>query len=530
MPISGSLGQPKAERVINKQTGQTAGNVRMMTHSRRTFLKAAGAAALIPMAPALGQSRHIDDLIDYDATGLAALLRSRQISQAELVEVIIRRIEVMNPALGFMTNETFDRARQKAGTIPMDTPFAGVPMLMKDMIDVGGVPRTDGSRMFLDNIPKENVAYVDGVEAAGFNILGMTNVPKLASSIITSNEVFGPTRNPWNLDYSAYGSSGGAAVAVAAGVIPLAHGTDGAGSNRLPPSATGVFGMKPSRERMLSGEADGSHDIAKTNQMISRTVRDSVQAFVETEDRSGRVFEPVGLVDRPLRRRLRIGLTIDDGILGDIEPEVRDVQLKTAALLENLGHSVEETRWPVDADVFGSAYVAFFSGKVGPLAAAFSEAGTTPSESGMLTPLLASFLEALQGRFSADEIAASGHFIDGLSKVFDDALHDFDVLLAPVSARHTPRLDDHSPREGWSDEIEDWMKTHLKFTGPVNFAGNPAMSVPLYWSPTLDIPIGSHFIAATGDDRLLYELALELEQARPWRDIWAPYSLKHIPV
>jgi amidase len=254
----------------------------MSEPTRRTFLMATAAAATVAGFPAgqgFAQTRRMDELIDEDATGLAVRLRAREFTQAELVETFVRRIEVMNPALNFMTNSAFDRARSKADTIPLDAPFAGVPILMKDMIDIAGLPRTDGSRFMLKNFPKKSVQYVEAVEEAGFNILGQTNVPELASFVITNNDVFGATRNPWNPDYSVFSSSGGSAVAVACGVVPMAHGTDGAGSNRLPPSATGIFGMKPSRRRMRSGEADGGHDIAKTNQMLSRTIRDSALAF-----------------------------------------------------------------------------------------------------------------------------------------------------------------------------------------------------------------------------------------------------------
>ena len=176
----------------------------MSGQTRRAFLMASAAAAsVIGLRPVAGltQTRSMDELIDEDATGLAIRLRAREFTQSELVETIIRRIEVMNPALNFMTNSAFDRARSKADTIPLDAPFAGVPILMKDMIDIGGLPRTDGSRLKLKNIPERSVEYVEAIEQAGLNILGQTNVPEMASFIITNNNVFGATKNPWNLDY-----------------------------------------------------------------------------------------------------------------------------------------------------------------------------------------------------------------------------------------------------------------------------------------------------------------------------------------
>lgn len=505
----------------------------MSGHTRRSFLKASAATAtVIGLRPVAGlaQTRRIDELIDEDATGLAARLRAREFTQAELVETFIRRIEVMNPALNFMTNSAFDRARSKADTVPLDAPFAGVPILMKDMIDIAGLPRTDGSRFMLKNFPARSVAYVEAVERAGFNILGQTNVPELASFVITNNDVFGATRNPWNPDYSVFSSSGGSAVAVAAGVVPLAHGTDGAGSNRLPPSATGIFGMKASRLRMLSGEADGSHDVAKTNQMLSRTVRDSALAFSLTEAQSGSPFQPVGFVAGPSKKRLRVGLVVDDGKLIATDPEVSEAQRKTAALMQNLGHQVEETPWPVNANEMADAYAKFFGGKVGALKQAVEAASGKPlMESGLLTRLLASNIEA-SAAFSPEDIAKGKAYLDTLAPMFAKVFQQYDVLLAPVAPVVAPPLFEHTPQELWSDAMADYVAGRLKFTSPINFAGCPAMSVPLSWSKKLGIPVGSHFIAAVGQDRLLYELAYELEAARPWRNIWPPFSLKYVPV
>ena len=505
----------------------------MSKSTRRAFLMATVAAASVvglPSGRGLSQTRHLDELVDEDATGMAERLRAREFTQAELVETFIRRIEVMNPALNFMTNSAFDRARSKADTIPLDAPFAGVPILMKDMIDIGGLRRTDGSRLMLENRPDRNVEFVDAVESAGFNILGQTNVPEMASFIITNNDVFGATRNPWNLDYSVFSSSGGSAVAVAAGVVPIAHGTDGAGSNRLPPSATGIFGMKPSRFRMRSGEAGGGHDLAKVNQMLSRTVRDSAAAMAETEDPSGKVFEPVGFVEGPSARRLKVGLVSTDGALMNSDPEVLDAQQKAARLMENLGHTVEETPWPVDAEAVADAYEKFFAGKVGALKSAVETASGKPlMESGLLTPLLASNILSAAA-FTAEDIAEGRAYLNKIEPLFEAAFKKFDVLLSPVAPVVAPPLFEHTPQELWTDELANYVSARLKYTSPINFAGCPAMSVPLGRSRSTGIPIGSHFVAAKGNDRLLYELAYELEQARPWRAVWAPFSLKYIPI
>jgi len=474
--------------------------------------------------PSMTNLEITDEFLDRDALALAELVKRGDISALELTEIVIRRIEATNPELNFMTTPDFDRARLRAPNVSPDTPFAGVPILIKDMIDVGGLARTDGSRLNAQNVPEANVAYIDAVEAAGLNILGMTNVPEFASLVLTANEVFGATRNPWDLDYSAFTSSGGAAAAVASGAIPLAHGTDGGGSCRLPASATGLLGMKPSRFRMLSGEADGSHDFVKTNQTLSRSVRDSAALLDCTEDKSGQIYAPLGRVWGPDKRRLRIGYADDIPGPVPVESDVRAAQEDAAMLLQALGHEVVEVPYPVtEIDAFIEGYRAFFAEKtreIGP--AIIGMTGKSVLESGLLTPWMASFVEAAVD-FDATEMAARRAFLDTLPGAFDRALDGLDVLLAPVSPVVCPRLDEASPQDLYSHEAFVALMGRLKFTGPVNWGGHPAMSVPLGWESSL--PIGSHFIAARGNDNVLYALAYELEEARPWAHRWAPHSL-----
>ena len=466
----------------------------------------------------------MDEFLELDALGLAEQVRKGEVSPAELTEIVIRRVEAAHPELNFITTEDFERARERAKG-PLGTgPFAGVPILCKDMIDIGGLRRTDGSRLYLANVPEKNVAYIDAMEAAGFNILGVTNVPELAGHVLTDNEVFGPTRNPWNLEYSTFTSSGGSAAAVASGCVPLAHGTDGGGSCRLPASATGLLGMKPSRFRMLSGEADGSHDLVKTNQSLSRTVRDSAALFDCTEDKTGDVYAPVGFVQGPDARRLRIGHVVESPGPLEITSDVREAQEDAAMLLQALGHEIIEVPYPVsDLDAFIDAYEAFSAEKFRPVGPAIEKlTGKGILESGLLTPWMASFAEEA-AHFDAARLERRHRVFDAIPQAFDEALEGCDLLLTPVSPVACPRLGEASPRDLYSKEKFRSLMAHLQFTGPVNFGGHPAMSVPLYWEA--EVPIGSHFIASRGCDALLYTLAYELEEARPWANRWAPHSL-----
>ncbi|NEP87558.1 MAG: amidase [Okeania sp. SIO2C2] len=487
---------------------------------------------LFPIPPeALARMRESDELIDYDALGLAQLIKAREITARELVEVVIRRIEAMEPIINVLTTPTFERALEKADQIPLNSTFAGVPILIKDMIDVGGVRRTDGSRLQLTNVPVRNVRYIDGVEAAGMNIVGMTNVPEFAQlGIVTNNSAFGLSRNPWDLSKSTLGSSGGAGAAVAAGILPLVHGTDGGGSNRLPACANGVFGMKPSRERMLSGESDGGHNPFKTNQALSRTVRDSAALFNDTEDKSSRVFEPVGLVTGPSTRRLKIGYaaSIRGGLV--VEEPVRKAQENVVRLLQDLGHEVVEVTFPVNEVEFFTNYNGAFLRQFGTVAESTEIlSGRAAAESGLLDPFTASLIE--YGASITDEQEAQGQaYLAKVPGFYIDTFESIDILMSPVMPVLFVEGDALTPNDRVNDSTLEFLQNRLAYTAPTNVAGNPAMSVPLNWNDESGLPIGTMFQAAIGNDKMLYELAYELEEARPWKEHWAPYSVKYIPV
>jgi amidase len=223
------------------------------------------------------------ELLEFDAVGLSALIRAGELQPAEVLDATMERIELLDGTINAVIDHAFDRARSLLADVEADAPFAGIPTFVKDLIDVEGLRRSEGSRLQMGNVSAASPDYIAQMERAGLVIAGKTNTPEFASLPVTDNEVFGRTLNPWSLDHSPGGSSGGSAAAVAAGYTPIAHGTDGGGSNRIPSSACGVFGMKASRGRQASGELDGSHPVFKTHQAISRTVRDSAALFAVTE-------------------------------------------------------------------------------------------------------------------------------------------------------------------------------------------------------------------------------------------------------
>jgi amidase len=286
--------------------------------------------------------------------------------------------------------------------------------------------------------------------------------------------------------------------------------------------------MKPSRFRMVSGEADGTHDLVKTNQTLGRSVRDSAALLACTEDPSGAVYPPVGYLQGPDSRRLRVGYASDATGPVEVEPEVRAAQEDAVLLLRALGHEVIEVPYPVsDIDAFIEGYAAFFVEKTRDLKPMLERlSGASLMECGLLTPWMASFLEAAAD-FDPAAMASQRKVLDSIPATFDRTFENIDVLLSPVSPVICPRLDEGSPRDLYSLEAYRALMGRLKFTGPVNFGGHPAMSVPLGWEAVM--PIGSHFIAGRGQDATLYSLAYELEEARPWANRWAPHSLKFEP-
>ena len=448
-----------------------------------------------------------DQFAGLDTIDLAKLITSRQATALEITDAVIARIETINPVLNFMTTCDFDRARDRARNASAAAPFAGVPFLMKDMIDVGSFARTDGSKLMLQNVPQRNVAYVDAIDDAGLNILGLTNVPEFAAGITTDNAVFGATINPLNPEYSVFSSSGGSAAAVASGVISMAHGTDGGGSNRLPASATGIFGMKPSRGRMRSGEAGGGHDFAKTNHVLSRTVRESALLFSLTEDKRG-PLDPVGYVAGPCASRLRIGYISPNG---PVDKDVATALNKAGDLLSSMGHALVEVKFPVNIDEFTNAYTAFFSTRL-TLLRQMVEASTGKPivDSGLVTPFVASGAEALRG-LSQGQIERAMRYLQSLQDVFGQLFQKVDILLTPVSPVVCPKLDQGTWNRTWNEDLAAEMVRHLQYTAPINFAGCPAMSVPCAIGSNTAMPVGSHLIAPIGEEKRLFNLAYELE-------------------
>ena len=460
------------------------------------------------------------ELLGLDAVALSVGIRAGEFTASEVLAATMQRIERLDAGLNAVIARCFERAADRLGAVSASAPFAGVPTLVKDLVDVEGLVRSEGSRLQAGNVSPASPAYIEQMEASGLVIAGKTNTPEFASLAVTDNELFGRTLNPWNRAFSPGGSSGGAAVAVAAGYVPIAHGTDGGGSNRIPASACGVFGMKPSRGRMASGELDGSHPVFKTHQTISRSVRDSAVLFAATEDPSG-PFDPVGLVDRPLSEPVRIAVSRADIRGVAPEPEAAAALDDAIALLSEMGHHLVEVPAPVDGERLFEAYRSIFlSRTVGMVEAIERQAGRPIEETGLLTRntigLMRSGDDLGPGAFEAGERQRLE-----IGRTMEEFFHRADVWLSLVHPYDTISPADLSPQ----DEFDAARSERLLSNAPVaNMIGAPSMSVPFRFDTPSGVPIGVMCTAAPGHDRLLYELALAVEEASPWAHRWAPGS------
>src|SRR5712691_5397576 len=304
-------------------------------------------ASLVPGATRPATAAPLSDLSSHDAMGLAELVRTRQITPGEAVEDAIRKIEAVNPNLNAVIFKTYDRARRRALEPLGDGPFAGVPFLVKDNATIAGVQLTRGSRALRSNVPDKTAPFFAAAERAGLILLGVTNMPEMGLIDATENVLYGPTHNPWNLDYSPGGSSGGSAASVAAGVLPLAHGTDGGGSIRIPASHCALFGLKASRGRLLPGSFGAPAWPRLVDACLSRTVRDTATYLSAVEDPNTR-FPTLGLVPGKSSKRLKIAVMYE-GMRGQApDPEVRKAIADTAQLCRELGHTIDEERPPLD--------------------------------------------------------------------------------------------------------------------------------------------------------------------------------------
>jgi amidase len=454
-----------------------------------------------------------DALADLDATGVAQRVRSGEITAQEALEAAIARTERVNPQLNFIATKLYDFGRERAAHV-QSGPFAGVPTLIKDLMPMAGQLTKYGSRAFANNIADRQPPYMDALLAAGLTPFGKSTTPEFGLTATTEPILGGPTRNPWELSHSCGGSSGGAAVAVASRAVPIAHGSDGGGSIRIPASCNGLFGLKVSRDRtVIGGRPEGAIPLS-VNGCISRSVRDTAAWLAVTEQTGAEAaLAPVGVVAGPSARRLRIFVDIPDARGNEPDPQVRAAIEDAAGLCRDLGHEVREGRPRIDGRQFAEDFTLLWAaGAAEVVALVQSQAPGAPLEQ-LLEPLTLDLARHFDrhGLAGLEAAAARLRPVEGL---FAEAFTDADVMLTPVLAKPPLRIGEIAPELGMEIGFARVME-YVGYTPLQNVAGAPAMSVPLAWSSE-GLPIGAHFSAPRGQERRLLELAYELEQARPW--------------
>jgi amidase len=460
---------------------------------------------------------------EQDATGLARLIARGEVSPAEATEAAIAIVERRDPVLNAVVHKAWDAARAAAaGPLP-EGPFRGVPYLVKDLgAPVAGMPRTSGSRWLAHEVPAADGELVRRTRAAGVVILGKTNTPELGITGTTEGALLGPCRNPWNPDHIAGGSSGGAAAAVASGMVPVAHASDGLGSIRIPAACCGLFGLKVTRDRNPAAPDHGERATGfAVDHVVSRTVRDSA-VFL---DATGNPEAAAPFAPPPKARpyveevgappgRLRVAFSSETPRGVAIDPEVRAALEETARLLEDLGHVVEERAIPVDWRAFYRAQRAVSGASMLAGHAELVAAMGRPPREDELEPLTWSMLEGAR-RISAEDVMRGWRTLRRLSAEALAFFEDWDVFLSPVMGTLPPRIGHLSPVKNPPPLVNQRLAECFPFTPPANFTGQPAMSVPLAWSAS-GLPIGMQFAARYGDEATLFRLAAQLEAARPW--------------
>jgi amidase len=463
-----------------------------------------------PRAPAPGPAGGAEAVPFRDGMAIAAAIAAGETTALAEVEAAIRRAKAVEGDINGIVTETFETARADAGGV-LSGPFAGVPSFIKDLYDWRGAPTLWGSRAFAGHVAPEDSPFAAAWRRAGIVSLGKSATPE--AGLISSTEPLsnGPTRNPWDLARIPGGSSGGAAALVAAGVVPFAHATDGGGSIRIPASCCGVFGLKPSRQRLHYGrEAAPVVDISVAH-AVTISVRDSIELF-RIAERPESPYPRLGRVE-PLSRRLRIGFAPDPIGGTALHSDTRTAMEGVAQLCEELGHTVIDYRMDLDGERFTDAFVLYWAAGAAQFAEAASAFAGRPPSPEILEPWTLG-LAALSQQRAADIPAAIATLLEADARYNDSFFETVDVILTPVVASPPVPIGEQRP-DGDFETVMQSVTGFVAYTTPMNAAGAPSMSVPLAWSPG-GLPIGAMFSAKRGEDGLLFELALELEAARPW--------------
>ncbi len=487
----------------------------------------------------------------YDALGLAQLVRDGEVSAETLLESAITRCERVNDDLNAVITPMYDVARQAVAAGLPDGPFTGVPFLIKDLLAAWkGVPLGNGSRYYRDYVPDWDSEMVLRYRASGAVTFGKTNTPEFGIVGTTEPVANGPSRNPWNLEYTTGGSSGGTGAAVGARIVPMASGGDGGGSIRIPAACNGIFGLKPSRGRNPSGPKAGTPWYGQVQEgVLSVSVRDTAAMLDATAGPDAGCPYMAPPPKRPFLKevgakpgRLRIAVC-REAMLSDapIDPECLAGLDATAKLLESLGHRIFEAAPKLDKRTLATSYILRIAADTaGDIWEAEQAVGRKPEYDDFEPTTRA--LANLGRSFSAADISIANRRLDLEVRKVGQFMQDYDILLTPTLAKPPQKLGVFDPQG--ADRIatnissripvgplakklnilEQLAESNFQFvvsTPVANITGEPSMSVPLHWSRD-GLPVGMMFTAKMAQEALLLRLAAQLEEAQPWQDRTPP--------
>jgi amidase len=467
------------------------------------------------------------DYGNYDGVGVADLVRNKDVSAKELLDEAIARTAKVDPQINAVVVKHYDyAARQIENGLP-DGPFTGVPFLLKDLDLLAGTRTTFGASVYKDDVANHTGTLAQRFLDTGVAIFGKSASPEFGLMPTTESRLHGPTRNPWNLAHSSGGSSGGAAAAVAARILPVAHASDGGGSIRIPASACGVFGLKPTRARNPCGPDRGEGWSGfSCGHVVSLSVRDSavmLDAIAGPEPSSPYHAPPP---ERPFAEeikrdpgRLRIAFTDRSPHDETIDPEIAAAVREVASLLDKLGHHVENRapRLPADPAAVITTIVAANTALNVRFAAQRFGRAMTEHDFEVMTLAIA---HNAQNTIATDYVAAQ---LDAfkVSRTLAEFMANCDVFLSPTLCAPPLRIGELNTMSQDLSAIAPTLRRYMPGTAMFNMSGQPAMSVPLAWS-SAGLPLGMMFAARFGDEATLFRLAAQLEQTCPWKDRLPP--------
>ena len=459
----------------------------------------------------------------YDGLGLAELIANKQISPLELLGAVRQRVEVLNPKLNALCHLFFDKAEAQINENLGTGPFRGVRFILKDLGQyLCGTVTSAGSRVWKNNVATFDSTLVDRYKQAGLVIFAKSNSPELGLTTTTESILFGQTHNPWNRERTSGGSSGGSAAVVASRILPMAHGSDGGGSIRVPASCCGVFGLKPTRGRVPLGPSQfESWNGCSHHHALTISVRDSA-ALLDVSagaELGSPYFSPPPA--RPFLKEvgadpgnLRIALATATPGGTPLDPQCKKAAIDAAKLCESLGHRVEEAQLPIENAVFRGAFGTIIRVS---LARVLVDAATTLGH-----PVTEQDVEHVTWVTMQDGIKASSvDYSRAIATIHQMGLamakfqRNYDVILSPTLAKPPVPLGLLSTSQ---EDALTWRKEVTEFspyTAIYNVTGQPSMSVPLSWTSD-GLPIGVMFSTRFGEDSTLFRLAGQLEKAQPW--------------